>query len=207
MTTKAIKRPRPMTEAQRTLVVKWMPYAYKIAGKIGRFNGDVNQEELDQEALHATCYAASLFDPKRSTSLGTLMGYTLPQRMLHAVCRQKAKGFSAAAYNMANKRAMFSDIPFVLDIDAPATESGVTPADSIPDRPAGGLHPDDSWDLQDALRFLTDREREMLLLRYKYDWTLAEIGRKIGYCKERTRFFLDEALRRLRWLLTEKEEA
>lgn len=52
--------------------------------------------------------------------------------------------------------------------------------------------------------FLNDREKTVILLRYKEQKTLAEIGREFGITRERIRQIESRALRKLKYLLRSK---
>ena len=95
----------------------------------------------------------------------------------------------------------------VVSLDARIIEGeDGTFADLVPDRTA--VSPDDRCDARDAqarvrqaFRRLSDRERQVLRLRFRHRQTLEEVSRRVGRTRERVRQIQTEALEKLRMAL------
>jgi RNA polymerase sigma factor (sigma-70 family) len=181
----------PLTDEQRALAAKWVPFAVRQAtdyaarmNYLNRFDY-VDAEELRSAALFAAAEAAQRFDPTRAGTMGALLGLMIRQKLHTEVCRQKARGFSRLAGNLANRRTLFDELPMRYGFDSPVGD-GVTVADLLPGKADDSDKAEDLRRLEAAIATLPTRHRDIVRRRLAGD-TLRVIAADYGVCKERVR--------------------
>lgn len=147
-------------------------------------------EDAVQAALLGLCEAARAYDPSR----GGFAGFAAKCIISALTAASQTAGAVRVPWQRrkrpANLLAQFRAASVgQFDYDR-------EPEPERPDEPAELLEP-----LRDALPRLSDRQRDVLNLRYRDGLTLAEAGERLGVTRERVRQIEAGALRELRGLL------
>lgn len=158
--------------------------------------------DLIQEGNRGLIRAAESWDWRREVKFGTYASWWIRQHIHQAVDGMRGKGDSPPKEDDADLR------PWMVSLDSPAWDGergnfhcsmAIDPGISLEDK---AIEANIAERIDCALSLLDIREREVIRLRYgiatDHEWTLIEIGKKMGISYERVRQIQQEALEKLR---------
>lgn len=183
----------PMTDAQRAAAVQWMPQAAKIAL---RKAGSVQRADVDdavQEAFLQTCRSVQTFRPEAGVLLRTHLYNCVDLNANTVFHAFEARGFTGLKGKKGSDRP---PIPSVAGGDAlAAVEFGCGEGEA-----EGAVERADEreWVWQAVDRLADERQREVIRLRFRRGWTLAQVGWHLDLTKEAVRQIELKALEALR---------
>jgi RNA polymerase sigma factor (sigma-70 family) len=138
--------------------------------------------DLISEGCIGLMVALKTYDPDKGYRFITYAGSSIIHRIIYFIkCHQKHELYSL-------------DEP-VFDINKRETRKDLLLSDDISNDKKVFYS-----DIRELLNQLSDRERNVLILRYWHNLTLDEAGEKIGLTKESVRRIENRSLRKLRWI-------
>ena len=165
----------------RDVTAQNLGLAYKIAGTFARRAQAVGLdiEDLRQEAVIALIRAASAFDPARGFAFSTLAGRSIQYHLIRVLDTRRFRRLLGLPTDGERQMVDFAD-----------------PDELTPEATAEAT--DNQRMMQQLLCVLRPRHRQVIEMYYFKDYTLAEVGQRIGVSKERARQLLAGALKRMR---------
>jgi RNA polymerase primary sigma factor len=158
--------------------------------------------DLAQEASLGLARAAELIDPTRRTRYITYAYYWAEQCIRRAICNQDcliripAHAFEDRSFLPSGRMPRFIELTDALvEQRSLATDVAEAPDDGL-------LHEECRTAIDDALRFLSPRQRKVITLRFGLSdgqaYTLEEVGQRYNLTRERIRQIEQKALSRLK---------
>lgn len=174
----------PLSPAQQSLVTNNIRLAYSVALRFRRLYPHTrhSREDIEQAAILGLAYAAGRYDPARGTRFSTCAVWWIRQFIQKEI----------AVVQVIRQRCDVARIKPLARIRSITKWEDTLPIDDDVSRI------DDADSCSWAMRRLTQREKEVMHLRYGEEWSQADIGERLGISGERVRQILTSAKARLR---------
>lgn len=210
----------PLTEAQRDLVVRYRPLAWKIARRYlptqhHSRKGRAKLEVLRAAAEDGLIAAAKRFDPGRDIAFGTFARHWVVFKIRHwlfynkSVVRPLLTKRNPALRNMdAREVTTDLDIDIFDNYDGANTKQqlSIEAWDALVVMPDFEFALDDKRTLAETLKTLNERELNLIHELYVKETTLDRIGELFGCSRQRVQQLRDRALEKVRDVVLDAAE-
>lgn len=204
--------------AREKIVASYLPLGKKLAYRFKQRYLHLAKEDLEQQSVLGLLRAIEDFDPDQGNRFGTYAGWWI-QSLLDEFCVRNSRLVRPSLRSETRRmqlpaNAFKSLTDPVVSGNRSDTASKITLGETIPSPDPSPediaiLSVDsDRKHLGRAMRQLDPRSRKIIKARFAEDPpALREIGEKLGISKERVRQLEAAALKQLRELLVDKEDA